>query len=171
MRVLLQDITKLKDVEVIVNAANGIGPMGKGVAGAIGQAGGITLRNDVRRTCEKQFGGYNPGDCYISKAGDLEAQGIRHVYHAVTMKYPGSPTSNAIIKDAMQATLETAIRNGIKSIAFPGLGTGVGELSKEKVAVDMVDLAMLFDDSIDITIADINKEFITCVKRRMQTET
>ena len=171
MRVLHTDITKLNDVEVIVNAANGVGPMGRGVAGAIGEAGGLTLRNDVRRTCEKKPGGYNPGECYISKAGDLEEQGIRHVYHAVTMKYPGSPTSNAIIKDAMRATLELAIRNGIKSIAFPGLGTGVGELSKEKVAVDMVDLAASFDDSIYITIADVDKEFITCVKSRIQTET
>jgi O-acetyl-ADP-ribose deacetylase (regulator of RNase III) len=176
MRVLHKDITQLKDVEAIVNAANGVGPMGAGVAGAIGYAGGPTLRNEVRRVCEQRKTnshpgyGYEPGECYVSSSGNMAEQGIRHVYHACTMKYPGSPTSTLIVKEAMKNTLTLAIKNGVKSIAFPGLGTGVGELAKEKVAVDMVDTAMAFADSIEITIADIDKDFIDCVKRRIQTE-
>jgi O-acetyl-ADP-ribose deacetylase (regulator of RNase III) len=176
MRVLVKDITQLKDVEAIVNAANGVGPMGAGVAGAIGEAGGPLLRNEVRRLCEARRCdshpgyGYEPGECYVSSAGAMSSSGIKHVYHAVTMKYPGSPTSNLIVKEAMRNTLTTAVRNGVKSIAFPGLGTGVGELLKEKVAVDMVDVASSFDDSIEITIADIDRDFINCVKRRIQTE-
>lgn len=169
VRVEVGDITELADVEVIVNAANGVGPMGRGVAGAIGNAGGATLRNDVRRTCEAARG-YEPGDCYISKAGDLEANGIRNVYHAVTMKYPGSPTSTAIVEQAMRKTLDVAVANGVKSIAFPGLGTGVGALNKQQVASKMASLAQEFGGKIDITIIDIDKEFIDYVRERVRTE-
>jgi O-acetyl-ADP-ribose deacetylase (regulator of RNase III) len=169
IRVMVGDITKLNDVEAIVNAANGVGPMGSGVAGAIGYAGGPNLRNDVRRTCELS-GGFDAGECYISESGDLGTQGIKNVYHAVTMKYPGSPTSTDVVREAMRNTLETAIRNRVETIAFPGLGTGVGQLSKERVAVDMADLAQQYSDSIGITIIDLDKEFIDFVKGRIQVE-
>lgn len=169
MRIVEGDITALKDVEIIVNAANGVGPMGRGVAGAIGQAGGPDLRNDVRIKCAAAHG-FEPGECYISKPGNLEANGIKAVYHAVTMKYPGSPTSTAIVEKAMRTTLETAIKNGIKTIAFPGLGTGVGALDKEVVASKMVAVAEEFSDRIDITICDHNQSFIEYVKKKVQTE-
>lgn len=168
MRVLVGDITKLKDVEVIVNAANGVGPMGGGVAGAIGEAGGPALRNDVRQICTAKP--YEPGDCYISIPGELSSRGILNVYHAVTMKYPGSPTSVAIVQQAMRNTLSKAVINGISSIAFPGLGTGVGELSKDKVAREMVAVANEFADSIEIVIIDTDKEFIGYVKDSQMEE-
>lgn len=169
MRVLVGDITDLTDVEVIVNAANGDGPMGRGVAGAIGFAGGPTLRNDVRRICEAARG-IAAGECYISKAGNLEDNGVRAVYHAVTMRHPGSPTSLALIESAMRKTLTEAVRNGVKKIAFPGLGTGVGALDKGLVASTMVSLAESFGDRIEVTIIDLDKEFIANVKKRIKTE-
>jgi O-acetyl-ADP-ribose deacetylase (regulator of RNase III) len=176
VRCLAGDITALKDVEVIVNAANGVGPMGRGVAGAIGYAGGLELRNDVRRVCEARKQGthpgygYEPGECYISKPGDLEDNGIKAVYHAVTMKYPGSPTSTAIVEQAMRKTLEVAVANNIKSIAFPGLGTGVGALDKQQVASKMASIAECFCGKIDITIIDLDKDFIGYVRDRIGTE-
>lgn len=169
MRVLTADITKLKDVEVIVNAANGVGPMGRGVAGAIGEAGGSDLRNEVRKICADK-GGYDPGECYVSTSGELSSRGIRNVYHAVTMKFPGSPTSVEIVQNAMRTTLQKAVLNGVKSIAFPGLGTGVGQLPKDKVAREMVSVANEFVDSIDITIVDMDKEFIGFVNESLQME-
>ncbi len=169
MRVLVGDITRLKDVESIVNAANGVGPMGLGVAGAISEAGGPELRNDVRQICTSR-GNFDPGECYISIPGKLASRGISSVYHAVTMKYPGSPTSVEIVQKAMRATLQRAVLNGVKSIAFPGLGTGVGQLPKEKIAREMVSVANEFVDSIDVTIIDIDKEFIDFVKESQNTE-
>lgn len=169
MKAIVADITELTDVEVIVNAANGVGPMGRGVAGAIGGAGGPALRNDVRRNCEAR-GGYEPGQCYISVPGDLSENGIINVYHAVTMKYPGSPTSVEIVQSAMRSTLQAAVQNGVKSIAFPGLGTGVGALPKDRVARAMVEVANEFVDSIEITIVDTDREFIGHVEQNLLTE-
>lgn len=169
VRVKVGDITKVGDVEVIVNAANGKGPMGKGVAGAIGQAGGPELRNAVRRICEAN-GGYKEGDCYISPSGDLANRGIKAVYHAVTMEYPGGPTSTHIVAQAMRNTLNAAVANGVKSIAFPGLGTGVGQLNPQQVASIMVSIAESYAPSIAITIIDIDKVFIDCAKLARNSE-
>lgn len=143
--------------------------MGKGVAGAIGYAGGPELRNAVRRICEAA-GGYNEGDCYVSPSGDMEQQGILAVYHAVTMRYPGSPTSVDIVDKAMRATLVKAILDGRKSIAFPGLGTGVGGLNPQTVAAKMVSIAESFSDKINITIIDIDKDFIAFAKQSVKAE-
>ena len=169
MQALVGDITKVKNVEVIVNAANGVGPLGHGVAGAIGEAGGPILRNDVRRACESRHG-YEPGECYVSVPGDLSSRGIINVYHAVTMKYPGSPSSVQIVQTAMRTTLQQAVLNGVKSIAFPGLGTGIGGLPKDKIAREMVSVAMEFVDSIDVVIIDLDKEFIGFVKENLLAE-
>lgn len=169
MRAIIGDITELDDVEAIVNAANGEGPMGRGVAGAIGKAGGPNLRNDVRRICEAARG-IPAGECYVSTSGDLSENGIEAVYHAVTMRYPGSPTSIAICREAMQKTLDAAIRDGRKTIAFPALGTGVGQLDKSQIAAMMVSLAESYGDRIEVTIIDIDKDFIEKVKERVKTE-
>jgi O-acetyl-ADP-ribose deacetylase (regulator of RNase III) len=169
LRVLTADITSLEDVEVIVNAANGKGPMGRGVAGAIGFAGGPELRNEVRRTCEAS-GGYKEGDCYISGSGEMADQGIKKVYHAVTMEYPGGRTSVEIISRAMRTTLDLAVENGVKSIAFPALGTGVGGLPKQAVASAMVHIAQTYCDRIAVTLVDIDGEFISYVSQRIQVE-
>lgn len=168
MRIIVGDITDVKSCEAIVNASNAKGPMGLGVAGAIGQAGGSTLRNAVRTICET--GDYAEGDCYVSHSGDLAYKGIKNVYHAVTMKYPGGPTSLDIVGKAMRNTLERAIADGVNSIAFPGLGTGVGRLSPKAVAAIMVSIAEKYNDRIKITIIDIDKEFINFAKQSVNTE-
>lgn len=169
MRVKTGDITALKDVEVIVNAANGVGPMGKGVAGAIARAGGTDLTDAVRKICQ-DHGGYDEGECYISPPGDLSKSGIHAVYHAVTMKYPGSPTSLDTVSKAMKSVLDAAVANGVKSIAFPGLGTGVGRLNPKQVASIMVTVAESYSDRIKVTIVDIDKEFIGYAKEFVKTE-
>ena len=127
------------------------------------------MRNDVRRICEASRG-VPAGECYRSTAGDLESNGIRAVYHAVTMRHPGSPTSVAVCEQAMRSTLEAAVKDGVKSIAFPGLGTGVGQLNKQQVAAMMVSVAESYNDRIEITIIDLDKEFIDFVKGRVQSE-
>lgn len=169
VRVKVGDITTMGDVEVIVNAANGKGPMARGVAGAIGQAGGSELRNAVRRICESN-GGYKEGDCYISPPGDLADRKMKAVYHAVTMEYPGGSTSLHVVGQAMRNTLDKAILNGVKSIAFPGLGTGVGQLNPKTVASIMVSIAESYADRINITIIDVDKEFIEFAKQARKTE-
>lgn len=176
IKIITADITKLKNIDVIVNAANGRGVMGRGVAGAIGRAIGDSAKKNAKVVCESnRIGfsdnyGFTDGECYISSSGNLIKSGINHIYHAVTMEYPGGRTSMDIISKAMRSTLELAIKNGIKSIAFPALGTGVGCLDKKQVASRMVDIAEHYSDKIDITLVDIDEEFIDFAKMQVQTE-
>lgn len=168
MKAIIADITKLKNVEVIVNAANGKGIMGRGVAGAISYAGGLEFRNQVREICNKKD--YKEGDCFISTSGELEKIGIKAVYHAVTMEFPASRTSIDTITKAMRKTLDTAIANGVQTIAFPGLGTGVGSLNPKSAAIAMFTIAKAYNNQIDITICDINEQFIGYVKELIENQ-
>jgi O-acetyl-ADP-ribose deacetylase (regulator of RNase III) len=166
MRVIVGDITKVENVDVIVNAANGIGVMGAGVAGAIARSGGDLLKQDVKRVVEEQ-GPFQRGDLYISDAGLLKRRGIKQVYHAVTMQFPGGSTTLGTIASLLTRVLETAISNGVESIAFGGLGTGIGGLLKEDVAKQMANISQSYAGRIKILVIDINKDFIDYFKNSL----
>lgn len=173
MKVFVGDITKVQDVDVIVNAANGIGVMGAGVAGAIAHSAGtsneqnsVNIREIVSSVVEKE-GPFDVGDVYISDSGLLKRRGIKKIYHAVTMKYPGGQTLLRTISPLLKNVLELAIANGETSIAFGGLGCGIGGLSKKEVAREMAHVSELFDKKIKIQVVDMNEEFIEEFKKNL----
>jgi O-acetyl-ADP-ribose deacetylase (regulator of RNase III) len=122
------DITEL-NVDAIVNAANSRLVMGGGVAGAIKRKGGV----EIEREAVKK-GPIPIGKAIETGAGKLKA---KYVIHAPTMEYPG-PTSTENVSRATDAAMRKAKELKIKSIAFPGFGTGVGRLSFEEAAKSMV---------------------------------
>jgi O-acetyl-ADP-ribose deacetylase (regulator of RNase III) len=174
MKVVVGDVTKLREVEVIVVASNGVGSLNRGAAGAVGDAGGPALAADVRRVCRQRKSsfhpgyGYEAGECFSSKPGDLAKRGVKSVYHAVVAKFPNGPTSTFILQNAIRSAFQMAVRERAASIAVSGM-TGLG-IPSEKAAVDIADIAASFADSIEVTICDLDKEFIEHVKRRIQTE-
>ncbi len=125
------DITRLK-VDAIVNAANSLLIMGGGVAGAIKRRGGEEIEREALK--------YAPvpvGKAVATTAGRLPA---KYVIHAPTMPRPAMriPLDNAV--KATIAALEEAERLGVKSIAFPAMGAGVGGLSVREVASAMAEV-------------------------------
>jgi len=166
MRVRVGDITKVQNIDAIVNAANGIGVMGAGVAGAIARSGGLLLLENVKAVVENH-GPFDVGNVYISDAGLLKRRGVNFVYHAVTMKYPGGQTSLGTIGPLLEKVLQTAIENGVTSIAFGGLGCGIGGLTKQEVAKRMANISSNFDRKIKITVIDTNEEFIEEFKNNL----
>tara|TARA_B100001778_G_scaffold334491_1_gene346118 strand:+ start:8916 stop:9479 length:564 start_codon:yes stop_codon:yes gene_type:complete len=166
IRLLIGDITKLRDVEVIVNAANGIGVMGAGVAGAIARSGGEAFCDEVREIGRSQ-GPFAPGSVYASSSGAMNKMGIQAVYHAVTMMYPGTQSSIDDVVQSVRNTCKQAIEDGRKSIAFPGLGTGIGGLNKRQVAQRMATVLFEYHSQIDITVVDINEDFVLLVKEAL----
>lgn len=123
------DITQLK-VDAIVNAANSQLIMGGGVAGAILQAGGKEIQEESRKKAPVPV-----GRAVATTAGKLQA---KHVIHAPTMELPAMPTNKQKVRLATKGALECAKQLGISSIAFPGMGTGVGGLNVKKAAEVMV---------------------------------
>jgi O-acetyl-ADP-ribose deacetylase (regulator of RNase III) len=114
--VLLQgDLTEM-DVDAIVNAANNDLQLGGGVAGAIRRKGGET----IQRECDA-IGSVPIGGAAITTGGKLRA---RFVIHAASMQLGGTTTARALRSSTAHA-LRIAAERGLRSIAFPAVGTGI----------------------------------------------
>lgn len=122
------DITSA-EVDGIVNAANTQLLLGSGVAGAIRQRGGPSIQEE----CDKH-GPVGLGEVALTGAGELPA---RHVIHAASMELGGQASQETLCA-VTRAALELAKREGLRSIAFPAIGTGVGGLSVQRCAEIML---------------------------------
>ncbi|KAK9453733.1 A1pp-domain-containing protein [Dipodascopsis uninucleata] len=112
------DITHLK-VDSIVNAANNALGDGSGVNGAIHMSAGP----DLDRECMK-LNGCSTGDAKITKGYLLPAS---HVIHTVGPVYYGHDPQEAerLLKSCYSRSLEVAMENGLHSIAFSSISTGI----------------------------------------------
>ncbi|MCU0458571.1 MAG: O-acetyl-ADP-ribose deacetylase [Bacteroidales bacterium] len=124
------DITKIK-VDAIVNAANSSLMGGGGVDGAIHRAGGEAILEECRKISESQ-GGCPPGKAVITTAGKLPA---KYVIHTVGPIWRGGMNNeDQLLADAYSGSLRLAARNGVKTISFPNISTGVYGFPKERAA-------------------------------------
>ncbi len=123
------DITDCR-MDAIINPANTDLKLGAGVAGAIAKRGGAT----VQRECD-DFAPIEPGEATRTRGGLLPA---KFVIHAVVMGSDRN-TDTAIIAKATKSALEKAEEVGLKRIAFPAMGTGVGNIPYEEAAKSMLD--------------------------------
>ena len=122
------DITQL-ELDALVNAANNRLWMGGGVAGALKRAGG----KEIEAETVKQ-GPIPIGEAVVTGAGNLKA---RYVIHAAVMGQD-LKTDAEKIEQATKSSLLRADELGIKSIAFPALGTGVGGFPLNECARIMI---------------------------------
>lgn len=130
IRVITGDITKL-EAQAVVNPANSQLIMGGGVAGAILRAGGDQIQKEASRKAPIPV-----GKAVATTAGKLRA---KHVIHAPTMTRPAMAANKENAKLATRAALQCAKQLGVESIAFPGLGTGVGGLNPKEAAAAMLE--------------------------------
>jgi len=157
--------------QIVVNPANGIGVMGKGVAGALAVVGGPEIVEEAKALIRKRGKHFEAGDVYPTTSGKLHRRGVKKIYHAVTMQYPGGFTSLDIVSKLMSKVLEKAIAAGRESIAMPGLGTGIGRLDYTVVANVMVNIAKRHDHEIKIKIIDQSPIFISEVNKLLGVNT
>ena len=109
------DLTEM-DTDAVVNAANNDLVMGAGVAGAIRRKGG----EEIQRECT-EIGSIPVGYAAITSGGKLKA---RFVIHAASMQL-GGKTSADSLRHSVAHSLRIANERGLKTIAFPAVGTGI----------------------------------------------
>ena len=131
MEIIQGDITEA-DAEAVVNAANNDLELGGGVAGAIRRKGGPAIQEECHR-----IGRVPLGEAAITGGGNLKA---KYVIHAASMQLGGRTTAENL-EVSTRNSLRRAEEKGIKSIAFPAVGTGIAGFDTKRCAEIMLGIA------------------------------
>ena len=142
IEVIKGDITTIS-ADAIVNAANSSLLGGGGVDGAIHRKGGPAILEECVKIRERQ-GGCKTGEAVITTAGNLPA---KYVIHTVGPIWNGKPKDEEKLRSCYQKSLELAVKNGLKTIAFPNISTGVYRFPKADAAKIAIQTVRNFDQA------------------------
>jgi len=156
------DITAL-DVDAIVNAANTTLLGGGGVDGSIHRAVGPDLLAECRT-----LGGCKPGEAKLTRGYRLAA---RFVIHTVGPVWTGGERGEAqTLANCYRNSLQLAVENGIKTIAFPAISCGAyGYPIREAthIAVETTRDYLATEDTIDKVIFVVANDEILRAYRQL----
>jgi len=166
MQAIRADITTLK-VDAIVNAANRSLLGGGGVDGAIHRAAGPQLLAECRK-----LGGCPTGAAKLTRGYNLPARFVIHTVGPVW--HGGKSGENELLASCYRRSLEIAVEQGFKTIAFPSISTGVYGYPIEQAARIAVATVWVFlrehKSAIDVTFCCFSDSDLQVYRQILQAE-
>jgi len=144
IEIILGDITTIQ-ADAIVNAANNTLLGGGGVDGAIHRAAGPELLKECRG-----LNGCKTGEAKITKGYRLPADYVIHTVGPVW--HGGNDNEDELLAACYRNSLRLAARNGVKTVAFPSISTGVYRFPVQRaagIAIAEITRFLEENDSID----------------------
>ena len=159
------DITTLQ-IDCIVNAANsqGLGcfiPCHKCIDNQINTFAGISLRLECNKIMKDKNYNLETGEAIITKGYNLPSEYVIHTVGPI-INYEVTEREENELKNCYINSLKLAIKNGIRTIAFPCISTGEFRFPKEiasRIAIKTVDnLLNKYKDNFDKVVFNVYGE-------------
>lgn len=148
LSIVRNDITKM-NTEAVVNTANANPVVGPGCDNAIYAAAGY---DELLKYRIENIGSVSEGEVFITPGFNLAA---KFIIHAVSPIYiDGNSGEEEKLRLCYRKSLDVAVKNNIKSIAFPLISTGGFGYPKEeglRIAIDEINAFLLYEN-IDVTL-------------------
>jgi O-acetyl-ADP-ribose deacetylase (regulator of RNase III) len=173
LNIKILDIT-LEETEILVNSVNPSLKLGHGISGIFLKTGGPKLQEECDSFKKLQV--TKPianGSVIKTGTGYFTSSIIKHIYHCVTPNYNYKNSLNDL-KLCFKNCLELADQEGMKSIAFPALGTGRGNFPGKDCAINFFKAFDEFLKSLDrktlqnVTICLINEDLLKVFNTQKQ---
>lgn len=129
VRIVRDDITNMEIDAFVFDITEDV-KLGAGFGSAIQQRGGVKIQEAL-----DAIGGCPVGEAVITTGGLLKA---KHIIHANGPKFC-EPDEEGKLRRATEAALALAVKNGVETLAFPPMGTGLYQVPVDLCARVMVD--------------------------------
>lgn len=95
-------------------------------------------------------GSFHPGEAYAYEAGTGQLGAKLWVYNIASQEFPGANARMDLLEWGLNAVFMHADANGVKTIAFPRIGSGIGGLDEAEVEALIERTVSFFDVNVEL---------------------